>query len=399
MKPNAVAAPQRAEEGHRRIEWVRRHMPILRLIEAEFRNTQPFAGRRIVVCVHLEAQTANQARTLAAGGAQVAVTGSNPDSTKDDVVAALAERGLHVYAAHGAREAQMRSFILDALEVGPHAVVDDGGDVLELLHDQRPALLDELTGICEETTTGVARARERQAAGALNTAVLLINDARCKYLFDNVHGTGQSVWDSIMRSTNLSIAGKHVCVMGFGWCGRGIALRAAGLGARVTVCEVDPVKAADALMVGYGVAPPAEALPQADMVVTATGVDQTLGASLLPRLKPGAVLANAGHFWREIDVPALADAARQVSDLRDQVTGYQLAQGWVYLLGRGHIVNIASGDGHPAEIMDLSFALQALTVHHLLTGPTVAPGVHPVPETIDQRVAELLLQSRGVAIT
>lgn len=373
-------------------------MPILGLIEAEFLKTRPLAGRRIVVCVHLEAKTANLALTLAAGGAQVAVTGSNPDSTKDDVVAALAQRGLHVYAAHGASEAQMRGFMLDALKLGPHAVVDDGGDVLELLHDQRPDLLQDLTGICEETTTGVARARDRQAADALKTAVLLINDARCKYLFDNVHGTGQSVWDAIMRSTNLSIAGKHVCVMGFGWCGRGIALRAAGLGARVTICEVDPVKAADALMVGYGVAPPTKALPEADLVVTATGADETLGAALVPRLKPGAVLANAGHFWREIDVPALAAAARQVSELRDQVTGYQLEQGWVYLLGRGHIVNIASGDGHPAEIMDLSFALQALTAHHLLTGPVVAPGLHPVPEAIDQRVAELLLKSRGVAI-
>ncbi|MEM6936727.1 MAG: adenosylhomocysteinase, partial [Pseudomonadota bacterium] len=264
MKPNLVAQPELAQQGAQKIDWVRRHMPILSQLEREFRAEQPFAGKRVVVCVHLEAKTANLALVLRSGGAEVAVTGSNPDSTKDDVVAALADQGLRVYARHGASPQEMLDNMSDALDLRPHAVVDDGGDLLEVLHDRRPELLSELAGVCEETTTGVERARERQSSGELQAAVMLINDARCKYLFDNVHGTGQSVWDAVMRTTNLSVAGKSVCVLGFGWCGRGIALRAAGLGARVAVIEPDPIKAADALMTGYHVGRAADLLPQAD---------------------------------------------------------------------------------------------------------------------------------------
>ncbi|MEM9181896.1 MAG: adenosylhomocysteinase [Pseudomonadota bacterium] len=396
MKPNLVAQPELAQQGAQKIDWVRRHMPILSQLEREFRAEQPFAGKRVVVCVHLEAKTANLALVLRSGGAEVAVTGSNPDSTKDDVVAALADQGLRVYARHGASPQEMLDNMSDALDLRPHAVVDDGGDLLEVLHDRRPELLSELAGVCEETTTGVERARERQSSGELQAAVMLINDARCKYLFDNVHGTGQSVWDAVMRTTNLSVAGKSVCVMGFGWCGRGIALRAAGLGARVAVIEPDPIKAADALMTGYHVGRAADLLPQADFVVTATGVAHTLGEPHLTYLKPGAILANAGHFWDEIDASGLAAAGSEQRTMRENVTGTRLPQGWVYLLGEGHIVNIACADGHPAEIMDTSFALQALSVHALLTGPTPGPGLYPVPKEVDRRVAELKLAAAGV---
>ncbi|MFK7954975.1 MAG: adenosylhomocysteinase [Lysobacterales bacterium] len=398
MKPSVVARPELAKQGEQKIEWVRRHMPVLGQLEAEFRNTQPFAGKRVVVCVHLEAKTANLALVLQAGGAQVSVTGSNPDSTKDDVVAALARRDVSVYARHGASPAEMLDNMNSALDIAPHAVVDDGGDVLELLHHRRPELLDGLAGVCEETTTGVERARQRHAEGGLGTAVILINDARCKYLFDNVHGTGQSVWDAVMRSTNLSVAGKTVCVMGFGWCGRGIALRAAGLGARVSVCETDPVKAADALMMGYTPGRAIELLPEADFVITATGVTNTLNGTHLAMLKSGAILANAGHFWDEIDADQLAEQAQERKVMRQQVEGFKLDQGWVYLLGGGHIVNIACADGHPAEIMDTSFALQALGVHQLLTQAPPAPGLYPVPEAVDQRVAELKLAAAGITL-
>lgn len=398
MKPNLVADPALAAQGALKIDWVRRHMPVLSLLENEFSRSQPFAGKRLLVCVHLEAKTANLALLLKAGGAKVSVTGSNPDSTKDDVVAALADKGLHVYARHGASPQEMLDNMDKALDIRPHGVVDDGGDVLELLHERRPELLQDLLGVCEETTTGVQRARQRQAQGDLNTAVLAINDARCKYLFDNIHGTGQSVWDAVMRCTNLSLAGKTVCVMGFGWCGRGIALRAAGLGSRVSVIETDPIKAADALMTGYQVGRPADLLPTADFVITATGVAHTLDTQHFPLLKSGAILANAGHFWDEIDAQDLAAAASENAPMRDKVQGYRLPQGWVYLLGGGHIVNIACADGHPAEIMDTSFALQALGVHQLLTKPALAPGLYPVPEAVDRRVAELKLSSMGIEL-
>ena len=243
----------------RRIDWVRRNMPILNQLERQFAAERPFAGKRIVVCIHLEAKTAYLALVLRAGGATVAVTGSNPESTKDDVVAALAAEGLHVFARHGASPDEMRRYMGMALELGPHLVIDDGGDLVELLHESHRGCAGEMLGACEETTSGVLRAKARAAAGQLRFPVVLVNDARCKFLFDNVHGTGQSVWDAVLRSTNLVLAGKTVVVVGYGWCGRGVALRAQGLGAHVVVCEVDPVKAADALMYGCRVMPLADA--------------------------------------------------------------------------------------------------------------------------------------------
>ncbi len=399
MQPNVVAHPEWAAEGTQRIDWVRRNMPILRQLEEEFRAQQPLAGKRVVVSVHLEAKTAYLALVLRAGGAEVAVTGSNPESTKDDVVAALAEEGLHLYARHGATPEEMRRYMGLALDLSPHLVIDDGGDLVELLHE-RPELLPDVIGACEETTSGVMRARARARAGQLAFPVLLINEARCKYLFDNVHGTGQSVWDGVMRATNLVVAGKTVVVIGYGWCGKGVATRAQGLGARVIVCEVDPVKAADALMNGCQVMPLLEACPQADLVLTVTGIRHTLRPEHLAALRDNTLLANAGHFWDEIDVTHLRSEAVECRPLRTHVEGFRMPDGrWLHLLGGGNIVNISCADGHPAEIMDTSFALQALSVRHLAEhGASLPPDAHLVPEAIDQRVAELKLAGSRIRI-
>ena len=398
MKPNIVARPELAEDGRERIQWVRANMPVLRSLEKRFEKERPFGGLRAVVCVHLEAKTAYLAEVLKAGGAEVAVSGSNPDSTKDNVVAALAAAGLKVYARHGASPDEMREYMEHALEIRPHVVIDDGGDLVEILHDARPDLATDLLGVCEETTTGVERARFRAAAGSLRCPVLLINDARCKYLFDNIHGTGQSIWDAIMRSSNLVVAGKVAIVVGYGWCGRGIADRARGLGARVIVCEIDPVKALDAAMAGFEVCPLISAAPRADFIVTATGASGCVSAEHIRQLKSGAMLVNAGHFWDEINVDALQCASTEEVSMREHIVGYRLQQGWVYLLGQGHIANIACADGHPADIMDLSFSLQALCAQYLSKQRNLQPGVYAVPESIDEEVARLKLSAMGLTI-
>ena len=400
MQPNILAQPALAAEGRQKIDWVRRNMPILRQLEQRFAAERPFAGKRITVCIHLEAKTAYLALALRAGGATVAVTGSNPESTKDDVVAALAADGLHVYARHGAPPDEMRRYMGLALELAPHVVIDDGGDLVELLHESHRAYGKEMLGACEETTSGVLRARARAKAGQLRFPVVLVNDARCKYLFDNVHGTGQSVWDGVMRATNLVLAGKTVVIVGYGWCGKGCALRAQGLGAHVVVCEVDPIKAADALMHGCRVLPLKEACGVADVVLTVTGVRHTLRAEHFGLLKHNALLANAGHFWEEIDVAALTAAAVERQPLRTNVEGFRMADGrWLNLLGGGNIVNISCADGHPAEIMDMSFALQALAARHVVEqAGSLAPGCYPVPASIDEQVARLKLAAAGIAI-
>ena len=389
-----------ATDGQQKIDWVRRNMPILRQLETEFRQQQPFAGKRVLVCVHLEAKTAYLALVLAAGGATVAVTGSNPGSTKDDVVAALDMLGLHVYARHGATLDEMEGYMSMALDIRPHVVIDDGGDIVELLHGSRSELSAGVIGACEETTTGVLRARARAQVNELAFPVMLINDARCKYLFDNVHGTGQSVWDALMRTTNLVLAGKTIVIVGFGWCGRGCALRAAGLGAKVIVCEVDAVKAADAAMNGYQVMPLLEASRNADIVLTVTGVRSTLDHLHFSVMKDGVLIANAGHFRNEINVDALQALAVEDAPMRDGVHGYKTPSGaWLYLIGDGNIVNIACADGHPAEIMDTSFALQALSARYLVEHQEkLLPGVYPVPDDIDQQVARMKLASMQINI-
>jgi adenosylhomocysteinase len=400
MEPNVLAAPELAAEGRQKIEWVRRNMPILRQLEERFAAERPFAGKRIAVSIHLEAKTAYLASVLRAGGAAVAVTGSNSESTKDDVVAALAAEGMHVYARHGADPAQMRRYMGLALELAPHVVIDDGGDLVELLHESHRRYGDETLGACEETTTGVLRARARAQAGQLRFPVVLVNDARCKYLFDNVHGTGQSVWDGVMRTTNLVLAGKTVVIVGYGWCGKGCALRAQGLGAHVVVCEVDPIKAADALMHGCRVLPLKDACRIADIVLTVTGVRHTLWAEHFDALKNNVLLANAGHFSEEIDVATLAAAADERKPLRTNVEGFRMRDGrWLNLLGGGHIVNISCADGHPAEIMDMSFALQALAARHVVEqAGTLQAGCYAVPASIDEQVARLKLAAAGISI-
>ena len=400
MRENIVAFPELAAEGQRKIEWVRRNMPILRQLEAQFAAERPFAGKRIAVCIHLEAKTAYLALVLRAGGATVAVAGSNPESTKDDVVAALAAEGLHVYARHGADSAAMRRSMGFALELAPHVVIDDGGDLVELLHESHSAYGNDMLGACEETTSGVLRARARAKAKALRFPVVLVNDARCKHLFDNVHGTGQSAWEGVTRATNLVLAGKTIVIVGYGWCGKGCALRAQGLGAHVVICEIDPIKAADAMMHGCRVLPLAEACRIADVVLTVTGVRHTLRADHFAALKNNVLLANAGHFSEEIDVAGLAALAVERKELRANVEGFRLADGrWLNLLGKGNIVNISCADGHPAEIMDMSFALQALAARHVVErAGELAPDCHPVPAAIDEQVARLKLAAAGVTI-
>ena len=400
MPSNIVVAPEKAAEGQQKIDWVRRNMPILRQLESEFREQQPFAGKRVLVSVHLEAKTAYLALVMAAGGAHVAVTGSNPDSTKDDVVAALDALGLHVYAKHGATLDEMHEYMSLALDIRPNVVIDDGGDIVELLHDSRSELSADVYGACEETTTGVMRARARAQAKALEFPVMLINEARCKYLFDNVHGTGQSVWDAVMRTTNLVLAGKTIAIVGFGWCGRGCALRASGLGAKVIICEVDAVKAADAAMNGYQVMPLLDACQKADVILSVTGGRHSIDRAHFEAMKDGVLIANAGHFRNEINMDALHDVAVEQAPMRDKVQGYKTAAGaWLYLLGDGNIVNIACADGHPAEIMDTSFALQALNARYLVEQhEQLEPGVYEVPQEIDQQVARMKLASMDIGI-
>ncbi|MGY4707154.1 adenosylhomocysteinase [Candidatus Bipolaricaulota sp. J31] len=387
------------ERGRKKIAWVRAHMPLLARIEEDFARERPFSGVRIALSIHLEAKTARLALLLAAGGAELAVTGSNPLSTQDDVVKALKAEGIPVFAAHGVPEERYWEDLRRTLSIRPHLVLDDGGDLTSLLHGECRELGDETIGVCEETTTGVIRLRELAREGRLRFPAIAVNDARMKYLFDNRYGTGQSTWDAIMRTTNLLVAGKVVLVVGYGWCGRGIALRARGLGARVVVSEVDPVRAAEALMDGFSVAPLREAIGEADFLVTATGCRDVVTWEDLLAAKDGIVLANAGHFDVEIDVRGLRGNSR-VKEVRDNIEEFTLPNGKkVYLLARGRLVNLAAGDGHPAEIMDISFALQALSLRWLLEkGRDFPPGVYPVPREIDEEVARTFLAARGVRI-
>ncbi len=384
--------------GWEKIRWVREHMPVLALLEERYAAQKPLGGMRVAVAIHLEAKTARLALALKNLGAEVAVTSSNPLSAKDDVAQALAEE-MPVYARGEATEQEYHEFLLRVLSSRPHLVLDDGGDLTHLLHGEAWELGRDTIGVCEETTTGVIRLRQWEREGKLRFPAVAVNDAQMKSLFDNRYGTGQSVWDGIMRATNLLVAGKTVLVVGFGWCGKGIAHRARGLGADVIVAEVDPVKAAEALMEGFRVMPVREALPQADFVVTATGCISAVTYEDVLCAKDGCLLANAGHFDVEIEVHKLYSLGKG-RRVRDQVEEIALPNGKrVYLLAKGRLVNLVAGDGHPAEIMDLSFSLQLLSLVWLAKeGEKLAPRVHPVPRPVDLEVARLFLQSRGVRI-
>jgi adenosylhomocysteinase len=389
-----------APGGRLKIDWVRVHMPVLNAIRAEFEREKPFAGVRVAMSIHLEAKTAYLAEVLKAGGAEVAISGSNPLSTQDDVAAALAAAGIHVYAWHGATDREYTEHLVKVLEIRPHVVIDDGGDLVHLLHTSCRELASEVVGGCEETTTGVSRLKAMEREGKLLFPMIAVNDARCKFLFDNRYGTGESVWAGIMRTTNLLVAGKTVVVLGYGWCGRGVAMRAAGLGARVVVCEVDPVRALEAYMDGYLVMKSEQAAGVGDIFITVTGCRDVLRGEHFRRMKDGAILANAGHFDVEINKPELAAAAVSRRVVRQNIEEFTMPDGRrIYLLGEGRLVNLAAGDGHPAEIMDMSFALQALSARYIWQNKDrLAPRLYLVPAELDRQVAELKLSSLGIEI-
>ena len=399
MKQYEVRDLSLAPSGHRKIQWVKDNMPLLRGLEEEFSKTKPFEGIKISLSVHLEAKTAYLCLVLAAGGAQMSVTGSNSLSTQDDIAAALADAGLKVYAYHGATDEEYNRHIEMCLEHKPNIIIDDGGDLVGLLHNERPDLATEVWGGCEETTTGVIRLQAMGNEGILKFPMVAVNDAQCKHLFDNRYGTGQSVWDGINRTTNLIVAGKNVVVAGYGWCGKGVAMRAKGLGAEVIVTEVDPIKAMEAVMDGFKVMKMEQAAQLGDIFVTVTGCDGVITKDHFTKMKDGAICCNAGHFDCEVDVAGLKEIAKEVKPARKNIVGYTLENDRkVYIIAEGRLVNLAAGDGHPAEIMDLTFALQALSLEYVLNHPELENTVHSVPKEIDERVARIKLQALNVSI-
>jgi adenosylhomocysteinase len=390
-----------APQGRLRIEWADGQMPVLRLIRERFARERPLEGIRIAACLHVTSETANLMRTLQAGGAQIALCASNPLSTQDEVAAALVQDyGLMVFAIRGEDEETYYRHIRSALAIRPHITMDDGADLVTTLHKERQDLLSEVIGGTEETTTGVIRLRSMHRAGVLRYPIIAVNEADTKHLFDNRYGTGQSTMDGLMRATNVLLAGKTVVVCGYGWCGRGIATRARGLGARVIVTEVDPIRALEAYMDGHQVMPIAEAAAHGDIFITATGNINVIDAPHLVRLKDGAILANAGHFNDEINLAALERLAVARRRLRDLVDEYRYADGRrVYLLAEGRLVNLAAAEGHPPTVMDMSFANQALAVEYLVQQRgKLAVGVYGVPRALDEQVARLKLSALGVAI-
>jgi len=388
------------ESGAQKIVWVRNHMPLLDSIEQEFLKTKPFAGLKIALSVHMEAKTARLCLCLAAGGAEMYATGCNPLSTQDDVAAALVHAGLNVFAIHGATMEEYEADLRRVLEVGPNIIIDDGGDLVTLMHKEFPHLIPNVIGGCEETTTGILRLKAMDRAGTLKFPMMLVNDADCKHLFDNRYGTGQSVWNGINRTTNLIVAGKDVVVAGYGLCGKGIAMRAKGLGARVIVTEVDPVKALEASMDGFRVMQMFDAAPIGDLFITATGCKDVITARELERMKDGAICCNAGHFDVEVDVAWLRANAFRRSEARQNIEAFTFKSGrTVYVLGEGRLVNLAAGDGHPAEIMDMSFAIQALSARWLLEHRDSLPALlNNVPAEIDREVAFRKLESERITI-
>lgn len=389
-----------APEGERKIEWVAIHSHTLNALKRSRLDDGSLRGRRIALAIHLEAKTAYLAWLFQEAGAEVTVTGSNPFSTQDDVAAALVKRGLRVHALHGVDAATFDRHLLQTLDSRPEFIVDDGAELVTRLHQHRPQLLPGVRGASEETTSGIIRLQAMQREGALKIPVIAANNARCKQLFDNRYGTGQSTLTAVMSATNLLIAGKTTVVAGYGWTGRGLAFYARGFGARVTVVEVDPVKALEALADGFAVMSLAEAAPLGDLFLTATGSIGVLRREHFQRMKDGALLANAGNYAHEIDVPALRQLAREQHEVRRHVTEYVLRDGRrLHLLAQGALVNIVASDGHPIEIMDLSFSVQALAVHYLAQhADELKPGVVALPDEIDVAIARTRLELLGVQL-
>ena len=389
-----------APSGELKIKWVERNMPVLRGIGEDFRRTKPFAGLRVALSVHLEAKTAYLCRVMEMGGAEMYVTGSNPLSTQDDVAAALAAGGMQVFARYGCDMEEYESCLCSVLEAAPNIIIDDGGDLVHLMHTKYTNLIPKVIGGCEETTTGIHRLKAMDRAGELRFPMVMVNEADCKHMFDNRYGTGQSVWDGIMRTTNLIVAGKYVVVSGYGWCGKGVSLRAKGLGAKVIVTETDPVRALEAVMDGYEVMPMREAAKIGDMFVTVTGCSGIITTEHFETMKDGAILTNAGHFDVEVDMAGLEKLAVEKYGARHNIQGYVLPNGkTLFTIAEGRLVNLAAGDGHPAEIMDMSFAIQALSAEYLAANrSSLKPGVIPVPRELDEAVARRKLSSMGVEI-
>lgn len=390
-----IRNPQLWEEGKRKIEWVKTNMALLRQLEERFSVERPFEGLKVALSIHLEAKTAYLCKVLAAGGAQMFVTGSNPLSTQDDVAAALVHDGLNVFAWYNASAQEYESHISKVIEIGPDLIIDDGGDLVNTIHTKYPELLDKVIGGCEETTTGVMRLLAMDKAGELRFPMILVNNAKCKYLFDNRYGTGQSVWNGINRTTNLIVAGKTVVVAGYGWCGKGVAMRAKGLGATVIVTEIDPVKAIEAVMDGFDVMPMAQAAEFGDFFVTVTGCDDVITMEHFVKMKDGAICCNAGHFDCEVNVAAIEAQAVEKWKARENIIGYRLENGRrIFIIAQGRLVNLASGDGHPAEIMDMSFAIQALSAEYIVKNrSSITSKVVDVPESVDNAVAQMKLAS------
>jgi adenosylhomocysteinase len=388
-----------SQSGEQKMQWAIRHMPILSSVSERFEKEQPFAGLNVVIALHLEAKTANLACAMLRGGANVAVTASNPITTQDDVAQALAERGVTVFAKRGETPAEYKEYFSNVLATKPNLLIDDGGDLVNAVHFEHPELLPAIVGACEETTTGVIRDRALARAGKLAFPIIGVNEGLCKHLFDNRFGTGQSAWDGILRTTNMNIAGRIVVVAGYGWVGKGVAMRAKGLGAQVIVTEVDPVKAVEAHMEGYRVMPMLEAARIGEIFITCTGDTKVITKEHFAVMKDGAILCNAGHFDIEVDVQHLRNKDPQHHEVRHNIEEYACDGKRFYVLGEGRLVNLACADGHPIEIMDLTFALQALSAEYLVRHQESLPNeLISVPDTIDDMASRAFLASCGLSI-
>lgn len=396
-----IRDPERATEGRFRIEWAEQEMPVLRAIRERFAEEQPLKGIRISACLHVTTETANLMRTLQAGGADVVLTASNPLSTQDDVAASLVMHDeIPVYAIKGEDDETYYQHIEAALDHKPQITMDDGADLVSVLHTERRELLDGIIGGTEETTTGVIRLKAMAADGALEFPVIAVNDSNTKHLFDNRYGTGQSTIDGIIRATNILLAGRNVVVGGYGWCSRGIASRARGMGANVIVTEIDPLKALEAVMDGFRVMPMIEAAAVGDIFVTATGDINVIDMHHFEAMKPGAIVSNSGHFNVEINLKKLANAADEAPKLvRPYVEEYRLGGKPVYILGEGRLINLAAAEGHPASVMDMSFANQALGAEFMIRNAAdLGKQVYTIPEDVDQEIARLKLEAMGINI-
>ncbi len=389
-----------APSGRKKIEWVRSFMPALSQIEKQFEKEQPFKGLKIAVSVHLEAKTANLGLVLAKGGAEVYLTGCNPLSTQDDVAAAVAGMGIETFGFYGATKQEYEAHLEAALGCHPHLIVDDGGDLVDLLSGRCAPFADRLIGGCEETTTGIKRLKAREKEGILPCAMMAVNDAKAKHYYDNKYGTGQSVWTAVMDTTNLVVAGKTAVVAGYGWCGKGVAMRAKGMGADVVVTETDPFKALDAMMDGCRIMPMDEAAACGDIFVTTTGCNKVIADRHFKVMKDNAILCNAGHFDCEIDMDYLRENAVKTTERRKNIIGYTLSDGrTLNVLGEGRLVNLACGMGHPAEIMDMSFAVQALGLKWLADHrDALEKKVYNIPDSIDNEIGKCKLAEMGIRI-